>query len=847
MRKSVLIRLSCIFLCLALVSALLPVTALAVEPPMVASGYVFVNEVEAEDGTLVEAKIDDVVVDFCFTPAGGGDKGYYVLSIPPEVGAGHEVHFFVLGIEAEESPKTWTSGGRYLNLHIILEVPPLIITTTTLPEGKVGDVYSATLEATGGEPPYTWEVTGLPAGLGFDAAGTISGNPTEAGDFTVGVTVTDSFTPTNSDSKNLALKVYPALAVTATTLPEGKVGDPYSATLEATGGKPPYTWDVTGLPAGLSFDAAGTISGNPTEAFDDTVGVTVTDSFDPTNSDSKDLALKVYPALAVTTTTLPEGKVGDVYSATLEATGGKPPYTWDVTGLPAGLSFDAAGTISGTPTEAIDDTVGVPVTDSFTPPNSDSKDLALKVYEALAITTTSLPDGRIDNPYSATLEASGGKPPYTWDVTGLPAGLGFDAAGTISGTPTETGEFTVGVTVTDSFDPTNSDSKDLVLKVYGALIITTSLPEGKVGDEYSATLEASGGEPPYTWDVTGLPAGLSFDAAGTISGNPTEAGDFTVGVTVTDSSTPPQSDSIDLALKVYEALAITTTTLLDGRVGDPYSATLEATGGKPPYTWDVTGLPAGLSFDAAGTISGTPTDAGDFTVGVTVTDSFDPTNSDSKDLALKIYEEMAISFNIPLASGWNYISVPLIPEDSDIEVVLSSIEGKYEDVWAYEAATETWRTYKPGAPPEYYAALALIGIEQLETIVDGFGYMINMNEAAVLSGTGLEQRVGPYLPPTYSVYPSWNLVGFKTMDFNDDYIITQEDDSMRVGYYLQAMDQDSIDHQVVGDEITYLRYYDPSDGQFHELSDVDSMLVGYGYWLYSMVSGEIVPPIEPEV
>ena len=34
--------------------------------------------------------------------------------------------------------------------------PPLIITTTSLPDGMLGAVYSATLAATGGTPPYSW-------------------------------------------------------------------------------------------------------------------------------------------------------------------------------------------------------------------------------------------------------------------------------------------------------------------------------------------------------------------------------------------------------------------------------------------------------------------------------------------------------------------------------------------------------------------------------------------------------------------------------------------------------------------------------------------------------------------
>ncbi|MEU0885314.1 S8 family serine peptidase [Lentzea sp. NPDC005914] len=56
-------------------------------------------------------------------------------------------------------------------------------------------------------------------------------------------------------------------------------------------------------------------------------------------------------------------------------------------------------------------------------------------------------------------------------------------------------------------------------------------------------------------------------------------------------------------------------------VGTPVSLQLAATGGTPPYTWSVSGLPAGLSANASGAISGTPTTAGTSTVTATVTDS----------------------------------------------------------------------------------------------------------------------------------------------------------------------------------------------------------------------------------
>ena len=254
--------------------------------------------------------------------------------------------------------------------------PPLVLTTTSLPEGEVGYSYSTTLNATGGKLPYSWNATGIPAGLSLNAAsGVISGTPGVAGDFTVTATVNDSLN--NTDSKVFPLKIYQALNLTTTSLPEGKVGDAYTATLSATDGKVPYSWSAAVLPAGLTCNATtGVISGTPTAAGDFNVTVTVTDGLGkPVN---KTLPLKVYQALRLTTTSLPEGRVGQAYTATLSATGGKTPYSWTVAGLPAGLTCDGAtGVISGTPTVAGDFSVTATVTCSFG--NSDNKVLTLRV------------------------------------------------------------------------------------------------------------------------------------------------------------------------------------------------------------------------------------------------------------------------------------------------------------------------------------------------------------------------------------------------------------------------------------------------------------------------------------
>jgi len=53
------------------------------------------------------------------------------------------------------------------------------------------------------------------------------------------------------------------------------------------------------------------------------------------------------------------------------------------------------------------------------------------------------------------------------------------------------------------------------------------------------------------------------------------------------------------------------------------------------------------------------------------------------------------TYEISLYSGWNLISLPLIPDSSNIEDVLAGIEGNVISVWAYDAETENWRLCAP--------------------------------------------------------------------------------------------------------------------------------------------------------
>ena len=66
---------------------------------------------------------------------------------------------------------------------------------------------------------------------------------------------------------------------------------------------------------------------------------------------------------------------------------------------------------------------------------------------------------------------------------------------------------------------------------------TESLPAMEVGEEYAEWLQVTGGTAPYSFQLADgqPPAGIEVTPMGTVNGVPSEPGDFTFSVTVTDS------------------------------------------------------------------------------------------------------------------------------------------------------------------------------------------------------------------------------------------------------------------------------------------------------------------------
>jgi hypothetical protein len=529
-------------------------------------------------------------------------------------------------------------------------VPPAVkinlntpqITTTSIPAATGLQPYDAKLAATGGTPPYVWSASGLPRGVTINSAtGEISGTPASFGTFNILVTLTDANYLTASARFSTQVSTpAPAPQVGPGSPPTGFVNVSYNYVFTATGGNGNLNFGLgTGtVPPGLVLDSSGVLKGLPNTAGSYTFSVVVTDADGLNTSASFTVLIKPQPLSITTPAPLASVAAGSPLSIKFAALGGVPPYTFSVTGtLPPGTTLAADGTLSGSPTTPGTYNFSVVVNDSVQS-QPGSRNFSLTVNTSALTATATLGNGQVGVAYTGQIGATGGTPPYTFAVSGLPDGLSF-ANGSVSGTPTTAGQSTVSVTVTDSAKATATQSFPITIAAAGLTVTTGSLPDGTVNVAYSASLAASGGSGKYSWTVSGLPGGVSATPAGAISGTPTTAGTFSVSATVTDTGvlTAVVTASKSFTIRIAVApLSITTGSLANPTAGTAYSASVAATGGVPPYTFSASGLPAGLSISSGGAISGTTTAPGSASVSVTVKDSAGTTASQTFQLTVAL-------------------------------------------------------------------------------------------------------------------------------------------------------------------------------------------------------------------
>ncbi|GFZ88536.1 putative Ig domain-containing protein [Dyella caseinilytica] len=549
--------------------------------------------------------------------------------------------FYVVATDSSPGPAgPYSSSPQKYTLTINANLPT--ITTTSLPNGTVDVGYSEQITASNGEAPYQFSATSLPAGMQISASGLITGTPTASGNnFSPTVTVTDHVG--NTGSQTFAMTILaPTIAISPSSLTNPALHVAYSQTIAASGGTSPYTYaplNAAALPPGLTLSSGGVLSGTPTTNGSYTFSVTATDSTTGQGPYSKTANYTVTvsaPDIVVSPSSLSNPQVGVPYSVTFGASGGSGSYTYAASGtLPPGLTLNA-GVLSGTATAGGSYNFTITATDSNT--NTGSASYPVTVSNAsITLSPSTLNAMTAGAAFSQTLSASGGTPNYQYSVlTGtLPAGLSLNSnTGAISGTPTVEGPYNFTIQARDSSTGSGPYTGSLLYSGNIAAPNIVISPSGNTlnanyAQAYSQTFAASGGTAPYTYSMSGVSIpGLSWNAAtATLSGTPTQPGNYSITITATDHTggTGPTSFSQSYTLTVGTAsISIAPLSLSNGSVGTAYpSTTLSASGGIAPYTYALaagSSMPPGLTLSSSGTISGTPTSANSFTFSVVATD-----------------------------------------------------------------------------------------------------------------------------------------------------------------------------------------------------------------------------------
>ncbi|MGH9838559.1 MAG: putative Ig domain-containing protein [Blastocatellia bacterium] len=153
-----------------------------------------------------------------------------------------------------------------------------------------------------------------------------------------------------------------------------------------------------------------------------------------------------------------------------------------------------------------------------------------------------------------------------------------------------------------------------------------SLPNGASGAAFQQQITVSGGAGPFQFWLSGgaLPPGLTLAQNGLLSGTPTTQGIYQFTIRATDlSSFCSGGHAYTLTIAPpCSNLRVNPPSLPKGKTGMAYSETLTAKNGAAPYQFSVVGsLPPGLSLSAGGVLSGTPTQAGNFSFTVLARDA----------------------------------------------------------------------------------------------------------------------------------------------------------------------------------------------------------------------------------
>jgi hypothetical protein len=567
-------------------------------------------------------------------------------------GTSNQAGSFPITVTATDQNGCTGTGATY-NLNLACQT--ISITNPGTNTGTVDAPFTATFTVSGILGTATWsEVGALPSSIAHTSSieggvrsltvatgitlnsstGVLSGTPHVKGVFSITVKVTDSNGCFTTSNYILTINCQ-TITVTNPATATGTVDAPFSQTFTQSAAHGTATFSTAStLPNGLSLSSAGVLSGTPTNKGTFPIDVTVTDSNTCTGSNSTYNLVIGCQTINVTNPSTTTGTAGTPFSQTFTQSGAHATATFTTaSALPSGFSLSTAGVLSGTTTQHGSFPITVTVTDANGCTGSGASYTLVIACNAITVTNPSTTTGTVASPFSQTFTSSGTliSAAYT-TASPLPTGLTLHSAtGVLDGTPTQSGNFPIVVTVTDGNGCTGAGATYTLSIACNAINVTPpGVTSGTAGTPFSQTFSQSGGNGTIVWSETGdtLPTGISLNTStGALFGTPTQTGTFNITVTATDGNTCSGSTPYTLTINC-QTITITNPATTSIQAGTAVDLIFTASGILGTANWTQTPntpadtLPGTLALNAStGHLAGTANATGTFNITVKVTDS----------------------------------------------------------------------------------------------------------------------------------------------------------------------------------------------------------------------------------
>lgn len=539
---------------------------------------------------------------------------------------------------ASQSPAATTTSTRTVHaslvraLHPRFRVSPIPSSTLNLTVGKprpslnpVDNGSALTLNSTvaGGVRPYAVTWLGLPTNCTSQNTENLSCDPTSSGTFSIVVSVTDA-NGTTAKSANLTLQVSPQFFATPAISPSSGAA-PLQVQFYSfyDGGTSPYftTW---------SF-GDGNMSSQPNATH--TYRLPGAYGVDTWQNDSGGGAL--HWRLVVTVTAKPlevtaptPGSVdlGQWLNYSVAATGGTARnYTYHWSGLPLGCVPRDQPTLNSCK-PSVTGTWNVSVTVNDSAGNLATNFTIFHVYSDPIAPALTASKKALDIGQSVTFNAitRGGSASYQFRWTGLPPGCTSVDSSRLDCQPLATGNYTVGLMVTDS-DGLSPPGNSTNLTVWPSLVVGGPFPSKKLADVPESVdfrAQVYGGAPGGdVFDWSGLPPGCPSTNQSATACTFDTAGEYTVDVAATDA-VGDIARGVQVTILVGATLSVSAVSATPSSIviGQTFAINVTAKGGISPYRFVYQHLPSGCTSANSSDILCLPAATGNFTVLVLVAD-----------------------------------------------------------------------------------------------------------------------------------------------------------------------------------------------------------------------------------